>query len=56
MSYRKILAGDGFRISDARNCIQIVSDIRHATPIGLKGDYHPLTALPLSSHPFHADD
>lgn len=52
LSYRKILAGDGFRISDARNCIQIVSDIRHATPIGLKGDYHPLAALPLSSHPF----
>jgi len=56
LSYRKILAGDGFRISDARNCIQIVSDIRHATPIGLKGDYHPLAALPLSSHPFHPDD
>lgn len=42
LSYRKILAGEGFRISDARNCIRIVSDIRHASPIGLKGDYHPL--------------
>ena len=50
MSYRKILAGEGFRISDARNSIQTVSDIRHATPIGLKGDYHPLAGLPLSSY------
>lgn len=51
-SYQQILAGNGFRISEARNCIQIVSDIRHSTPIGLKGDYHPLAKLPLAKHPF----
>ena len=51
-SYRKILAGEGFRIEEARNCIGIVHDIRHATPIGLKGDYHPLAKLPLVKHPF----
>lgn len=51
-SYEKILAGEGFRISEAKNCIQIVHDIRHSTPVGLKGDYHPLAKLPLSSHPF----
>lgn len=56
LSYRKILDGEGFRISEARNCIQIVSNIRHATPIGLKGDYHPLAKLPLSAHPFGWDD
>ncbi|MGM9806423.1 MAG: Gfo/Idh/MocA family oxidoreductase [Candidatus Aphodosoma sp.] len=56
LSYRKILEGEGFRISEARNSIQIVSDIRHATPIGLKGDYHPLAKLPLSAHPFGWDD
>ena len=56
LSYRKILAGEGPRISEARNCIQIVSDIRHATPIGLKGDYHPLAKLPLSAHPFGWND
>ena len=55
-SYRRILAGEGFRISEARNCIQIVSDIRHATPIGLKGDYHPLAKLPLAPHPFGWED
>lgn len=51
-SYENILAGNGFRISEARNCIQIVHDIRNSTPIGLKGDYHPLAKLPLSKHPF----
>ena len=51
-SYEKILAGEGFRISEARPCIEIVSQIRTATPIGLKGDYHPLAKLPLAPHPF----
>lgn len=51
-SYKNILAGKGFRISEAKNCINIVHDIRNATPIGLKGDYHPLAKLPLARHPF----
>lgn len=51
-SYRKILAGEGFRISEARACIEIVHAIRNANPIGLKGDYHPLAALSLAKHPF----
>lgn len=51
-SYEKILAGEGFRISEARNCIEIVYDIRNAKPIGLVGDYHPLAKLPLAKHPF----
>ena len=55
-SYRKILAGEGFRISEARPCIETVSAIRNATPVGLVGDYHPLAKLPLSRHPFGWDD
>lgn len=55
-SYKKILNGEGFRISEARPCIEIVSDIRHSTPIGLKGDYHPLARQPLSPHPFGWDE
>ncbi|MBQ0007278.1 MAG: Gfo/Idh/MocA family oxidoreductase [bacterium] len=55
-SYEKILAGEGFRISEARNSIQIVSQIRQSTPIGLKGDYHPLAKLPLLQHPFGWSD
>ena len=52
VSYQKILSGEGFRISEARPCIEIVSQIRTATPIGLKGDYHPLAKLPQGPHPF----
>ena len=55
-SYKKILSGDGFRISEARPCIEIVSQIRTSKPIGLVGDYHPLAKLPLSKHPFGWDD
>lgn len=51
-SYKEILAGRGFGLEDARNCIEIVSNIRTAQAIGLKGDYHPLAGLPLSVHPF----
>ena len=40
-SYRRILAGKGFGIAEARNSIEIVHDIRTASPIGLTGDYHP---------------
>ena len=51
-SYQKILAGEGFRVSEARNCINIVHTIRNAAPVGLKGDYHPMAKYPLSKHPF----
>ena len=53
-SYQKILAGEGFRISEAMESIRIVSDIRKTSPIGLKGDYHPLARLPLATHPFES--
>ena len=41
-SYESILDGKGFSMQDAKPAINIVSTIRHAKPIGLKGDYHPL--------------
>jgi UDP-N-acetyl-2-amino-2-deoxyglucuronate dehydrogenase len=40
-SYKRILAGEGFGINDARPSIATVHEIRNATPIGKKGDYHP---------------
>jgi len=52
-SYENILSGKGFRISEALPCIQMVSDIRNAKPVGLVGDYHPLAKLPLARHPFN---
>lgn len=55
-SYQEILAGRGFRISEARPCIEIVSSIRNTTPIGLKGEFHPLARLPLAPHPFGWND
>ena len=51
-SYEEILSGHGFRIGEARECIQTVHDIRNAQPIGLVGDYHPLAKYPLAKHPF----
>lgn len=40
-SYAEILNGNGFRINEALPSIEAVYEIRSATPIGLKGDYHP---------------
>jgi len=51
-SYREILSGRGFSLEDARNCINIVYDIRNAKPVGLVGDYHPLATKPCTPHPF----
>lgn len=52
LSYRDILDGSGFGLEEARNCIQIVHDIRHATPVGLRGDFHPMARIALARHPF----
>jgi len=51
-SYEEILKGNGYRLNEAKRAIQIVHDIRHKTPLGLKGDYHPFCKLPLTKHPF----
>ncbi|MFP4662968.1 MAG: Gfo/Idh/MocA family oxidoreductase [Bacteroidales bacterium] len=42
LSYQEILKGNGFGLKDARKSIEVVYDIRNASPTGLKGDYHPL--------------
>ncbi|MEP7145275.1 MAG: Gfo/Idh/MocA family oxidoreductase [Ferruginibacter sp.] len=52
ISYEAILLGNGFRIGETKQAIEIVHNIRYATPIGLQGDYHPLADLPNSKHPF----
>lgn len=52
LSYKDILSGGGFRIGEALPAIQMVHNIRNASPIGLQGEYHPFAKLPLSSHPF----
>jgi UDP-N-acetyl-2-amino-2-deoxyglucuronate dehydrogenase len=51
-TYKDILSGNGFGLKEARTAIEIVHDIRHAEPQGLKGDYHPFAKFELASHPF----
>ena len=51
-SYEEILKGNGFGLEACKNAIQIVHDIRHQTPVGLQGEYHPFARLPLTKHPF----
>jgi len=41
LSYKEILGGSGFGIDEAMPSIEAVYEIRNASPIGLKGDYHP---------------
>ena len=40
-SYKAILKGEGFRIGETRKSIEAVYNIRKASPVGLKGEYHP---------------
>jgi UDP-N-acetyl-2-amino-2-deoxyglucuronate dehydrogenase len=42
MSYREILAGNGFGMNDARHSVEIFYNIRNASPVGLTGDFHPM--------------
>lgn len=51
-SYNHILSGEGFGLDQARKSIEIVHNIRNATPIGLIGDYHPFATKESSLHPF----
>lgn len=41
-SYREILEGRGFGPADTRSSVEIAHQIRHAVPLGAKGDCHPL--------------
>ncbi len=52
ISYQNILKGEGFRIGDTRQAIEIVHDIRNQEAIGLKGEYHPLAKGEITTHPF----
>lgn len=44
-SYEDILAGGGFGLSDARQSINTVFNIRNAETKGLTGDYHPFLKI-----------
>jgi UDP-N-acetyl-2-amino-2-deoxyglucuronate dehydrogenase len=40
-SYRQILQGNSFGTKDVIKSIELVSQIRTVSPVGLQGDYHP---------------
>ena len=42
-SYKEILNGKGFGLQDARQSVITAFTIRNSNPVGLVGDYHPLS-------------
>src|SRR5690606_19445165 len=50
--YKQSLEGNGFSLEDTRNAIQIVYDIRQQKTGIADGPRHPLSLLPLKTHPF----
>lgn len=50
--YEGVLDGKGFGLEDARQAIEIVHNIRNASPIGLKGECHPFALKETVKHPF----
>ncbi len=41
LSYQEILKGNGFGLEETKKSIETVYNIRNASPIGIRGDYHP---------------
>ncbi len=41
-TYKEILSGKGFGLSEVRPSIDTVYEIRNAVPVGLKGEYHEM--------------
>ncbi|MDY6800775.1 MAG: Gfo/Idh/MocA family oxidoreductase, partial [Bacteroidota bacterium] len=41
-TYQQILEGKGFGLEETKKSIETVFQIRNATPVGLRGDYHPI--------------
>lgn len=52
VSYQEIIAGNGYELEASRQAIEMVHNIRRATPVGAKGEYHPFVKKPLAKHPF----
>lgn len=41
LSYQEILKGNGFGLEETKKSVEIVYQIRNATPVGLRGEFHP---------------
>jgi UDP-N-acetyl-2-amino-2-deoxyglucuronate dehydrogenase len=44
-SYEEILKGNGFSLEHARQSIELVHELRHATPIGVNSYVHPFLLI-----------
>jgi UDP-N-acetyl-2-amino-2-deoxyglucuronate dehydrogenase len=51
-SYKHIISGNGFGISETLKSIELAHELRHNSPVALTGDFHPYAKLPLAKHPF----
>ena len=51
-SYKHILNGNGFGISETLKSIELAHQLRHANIKSLTGDFHPFAKLKTSKHPF----
>ncbi len=51
-SYKHILEGNGFGISETLASLELAYQLRHAKVSDLGGEYHPFAALPTVKHPF----
>lgn len=51
-SYEEILKGNGYGLEAPRQAIEIVHEIRNSRPVGINGNYHPMSKISLVKHPF----
>lgn len=52
LSYREILAGNGFNLLETKPAIELIHAIRNSEVLGCSGNHHPFVELPLKPHPF----
>ena len=52
LSYKNILSGNGFGVSETLKSLELAYNLRHTRPESLTGDFHPMAKLPIESHPF----
>lgn len=52
LSYKNILSGNGFNVSETLKSLELAYNLRHTKPEALTGDFHPMAKLPITNHPF----
>ncbi|MCL4118053.1 UNVERIFIED_CONTAM: hypothetical protein GTU68_038547 [Idotea baltica] len=52
-SYKQIISGNGFEISETLKSLELAYQLRNTKPEALTNDFHPFAKLPLDKHPFY---